>query len=570
MKEIIKYLMKYKSDAYKAIGVSILVAGLSTAIPAIYGRLLDLILKNNIDSQVYILLGVWLAISLATSVLNRYIVLKKHNIAIRCDRDLVAKASVHLVKMPISFHKDKKAGEVFDKITRAGNNLHNIISQVVVTTVPKLFTFIIILIVLLSVNYYLFFIVLAIVVIYTLVTINKTRPLETAEEDINEAFEDANGDIQDSVSNAKAVKSFVAEDLEEQKYLSGNQKIFDKFLPLIDIGSRILLVQSNILETGLIILVGASLVLLSKNEITVGELVMVIGYARLIYEPLSNLSDNYILIKRGLVSVKGIEIFMQQAEESYAGGIILKNVKGEIRFDDVSFAYNGDQNTLKNISFTANKGEMIAFVGETGAGKTTLLELIPRFIKPKSGRILLDGVSIAEINLCSLRDQIGIVPQDIVLFNESVMDNIRFGRSNATDKEVVQAAKEARAYDFIQKMPKGFEQLVGERGYKLSGGERQRIAIARALLKKPKILILDEATSALDSGTEKIIQETLKELIKTKTVTIFVIAHRFSTIKKSNKILVLSDGMVVERGNHEELVAIENGFYRQSYEEQNF
>lgn len=569
MKEIIKYLLKYKTALYKTVSMSLVVVALNTAVPAIYGRLLDLILKENIGNEMYMFLGIWLIIVLTVIYINRYLLRKKNDIAVRCDRDLVAEASAHFLRMPMSYLNDKKIGEVYDKIIRAGSNLRDIIVQVVFTSVPKLFSIVVILAIFTSVNYKLVLIVLAIIALYCKVTLSQVRPLETSEEEINRAYENTNGDLQDSISNVKLVKSFTAEKQEEQNYIKGNQKIYDMFLPMVDIWSNLVSIQNGILEIGFIVLIGASLILLGQKEMTAGEVLMVIGYARMLFDPLSNLSENYIIIKRGLVSIKGLEAFMREKEEDYQGGKKLETIGGKVEFNNVSFAHNGNggQNTLNNISFVAEPGNMIAVVGRSGAGKTTLLDLVSRLNDPTSGEILLDGQNIAELNIPWLREQIAVVLQDVELFNKTVEENIRFGNKKASHADVVRAAKAAGAHDFIMRLPKGYQQLVGDRGHKLSPGMRQRIAIARAILRDPKILILDEATSALDSITEKEVQDALKLLIRGRTV--FVIAHRLSTIKEANKILVIEDGEKKQEGTHDKLVADKNGSYYQYHYLQN-
>ena len=386
------------------------------------------------------------------------------------------------------------------------------------------------------------------------------------EGKLGKAYERANGDICDSVINAKAVKSFVAEKREKQKYQNRYQKVVDEHLSLLNIWSKIQMIQSNIMEIGFIVIFGISLILLGQKEITAGQLVMIVGYINLIYKPLSNLSENYITIKRGIVSIRRVESLLQEETESY-GGILLSRIKGEVEFRDVSFSYNGGEETLTDISFTAKSGETIAFVGASGAGKSTLLDMIPCFIEPKKGIVLIDGINISEINLHSLRGNITSVPQELILFNTSVENNIRFGKPDATSEEVIQAAIAANAHEFIQRFPDGYKQLVGERGIKLSAGQKQRIAIARAIIRNPTILILDEATSALDSKSEKLVQEALNELIKGKTT--FIIAHRLSTIRNADKILVLENGRIVEQGTHQELLTKE-GAYKELYDLQNF
>jgi len=248
-----------------------------------------------------------------------------------------------------------------------------------------------------------------------------------------------------------------------------------------------------------------------------------------------------------------------------ANPLILKDIKRGIVFENVSFGYDNNL-VLKDISFKANKGEIIGIVGPSGAGKSTLMDLILRFYDPQEGRILIDDIDIRDYSINSLRQNIGIVTQETILFNDSIRANIAYGRKDATEQEIIKAAKEACAHDFITKLPSGYDTFVGDRGTKLSGGERQRIAIARAILKNAPILILDEATSQLDAEAELIVQEAINNLVKGRTV--FIIAHRLSSLRNVSKIIVLIDGKIVEIGTHQELINNQFGIYRRLYETQ--
>ena len=292
-------------------------------------------------------------------------------------------------------------------------------------------------------------------------------------------------------------------------------------------------------------------------------MVMFIGYTSLVFQPISQLSNNYRMIKRGMVVITRATKLLKVKSEKYEEGTELKDIHGEVVFDNVIFAYKKKRPVLKNIGFKVKPGEVVALVGESGVGKTTLIDLISRYISPTKGKILIDGRDIQEINLQSLSKNIAIVPQEISLFNDTIKNNIAYGKPNASMREIIEVSEAANAREFIEKFPKKYEQMVGERGIKLSVGQKQRVAIARALLRDPKILILDEATSALDSVSEKLVQEALKNLIKGRTT--FVIAHRLSTISHADKIFVIKKGEIVERGTHQKLMKIKNGIYRNFY-----
>jgi subfamily B ATP-binding cassette protein MsbA len=298
---------------------------------------------------------------------------------------------------------------------------------------------------------------------------------------------------------------------------------------------------------------------------TLGELLAFNAYAAMIFGPFVTIARQWQTIQNGIVNIQQTEKVLQTETEKYTPENAIKEpLKGDLTFDRVSFHYDAGKPVLQDISFEVKAGEVVALVGESGVGKSTLVDLISAYNFPTEGKVLIDGHPIQQMDLKRFRQQIAVVPQEVVLFNDKIRTNIKYGNFHATDEEMIEAARKAHAVDFIEKFPEKWDQIVGERGVKLSVGQKQRVAIARAILRNPRILILDEPTSALDAGSEKIITQSLDELMKGRTT--FIIAHRLSTVRRADKILVFKEGKIIESGKHDELLKIEGGEYRRLYE----
>ena len=390
------------------------------------------------------------------------------------------------------------------------------------------------------------------------------KKIKRAGTIIQEKMADITSLLQESISSIRIVKSFVREDYEIQRFIVENDLNFEASMRNAKLTSRLTPTVEFLAALGVTLIVWYGGYEVVHGVMTAGELVAFLTYAVNLANPVKRLSRIYGKLQQAMAAIDRIfsVLDMDEPVNDKIDAKILPKVRGNVSVENVTFSYDGQHNALENVSFDVKHGQMIAFVGPSGAGKSTIANLIPRFYDVNEGSIKIDGVDIRDVTLKSLREQIGIVPQETLLFSTTVMENIRYGRLDATDDEVIAAAKSANADDFIKNLPQGYQTPIGERGLNLSGGQRQRMAIARAMLKNPQILILDEATSALDTESEKIVQSALDELMRGRTS--FVIAHRLSTIFAADQIFVIDKGRICEHGTHQELLKID-GIYSHLY-----
>ena len=453
-------------------------------------------------------------------------------------------------------------GEIIKRAYRGADYLERIVDHVIFSIGPDFFTVIAALIIMSFVEWHLALLLFIVLTLYSLSSIWKTKPIVKAQRKMNKTYEEAYGDLYDSVLNIQTVKSFTGEEMEKKKMdRNFRDKAGTQYKAFMDLWRKLGAWQQTIFSFGFIFIFGSAVFFLRNGVISAGQLVMFVGYISLAYRPFGRLAEYYRMIRTGLTAIERTRKLLKINPEPYyeKNRKELEDIKGAVEFINVSFGYQDHQKVLSDISFKVKPGEITALVGESGVGKTTLVDLISGYYWPSQGKILIDGQDTSRISLNSLRENIALVPQEITLFNDTIKNNIRYGKTKATEQEIIEAARAAHAHEFIQKFPKKYEQLVGERGIKLSTGQKQRAAISRALLRNPKILILDEATSSLDSATEKLVQEALWRLIKGRTA--FIIAHRLSTIQKADKIIVLEKGRIIEEGDHQELIS-KGGVYQ--------
>jgi len=560
---IFRYTLPYRGVFLLGLVALVLSSATVLSFPFLAGKLLDVasgkkdFYLTTINEVALALLGILLLQSVFSFIRSyTFSTVSERSLA-----DLRQAVYERIIWLPMSFFDNRRIGELLSRMTADVGTLQDTFT----TTLAELLRQVLVLIIGVGIILVLtprltFFMMLTfpVLVIGALLFGRFIRKLSRKTQD---QLATTNVIVEETMQSIAVVKSFTNELFESRRYKNSMTEVVNTALHAAKYRGLFISFTILALFGGIVGVIWYGGMLVSAGEITVGELLSFVLYTTFIGGSIAGLGDIYAQIQRSIGASERILEILDEPDESNASHDSLR-LRGSVTYDQVEFSYptRADVTVLKSISFSIQPGEKIALVGPSGSGKSTVISLLQRFYDPTSGSILVDGKNISQYGLSAYRQNIGVVPQEVILFGGTIRENIGYGKPGATAEEIYEAARQANALEFIETFPEKFETRVGDRGVKLSGGQRQRVAIARAILKNPSLLILDEATSSLDSGSEYLVQEALEKLMENRTS--LVIAHRLTTIRKVDRILVIKDGEVAESGSHHDLLALPDGIYK--------
>lgn len=559
---VFRFVLPYKLTFFAGL-IFLLFSSLTLlTFPFVAGKLIDTAsgeswLVNDINAIALILLG----ILLVQSIFSFFRVWLFAKVSERSMRDIRVSLYSRMVQLPMTFFDKRRTGELISRITADVSMLQETFSTTLAELFRQIITLIAGVIFLMATTPKLTLFMLATFPLLIIIAMVFGKFIRKLSKQTQDELAAANVIVEETLHSIMTVKSFAGEDYESNRYNKGLNKVVKVALKAAGFRGAFISFIIFALFGGIVAVMWYGATLVASGDMSIGDLVSFVLYTTFIGGSIAGLGDIYGQVQKAIGSSERVlEILDEDPEVSTADFQKVK-VHGNIHFDQVRFTYptRPEVEVLKNINLDIKAGEKVALAGHSGAGKSTIIQLLLKFYPVQNGTVSVDGKPLQEWNLKQLRSNIGIVPQEVLLFGGSIRENIAYAKPEASEEEIIEAAKKANAWQFISKFPEGLDTKVGERGVKLSGGQRQRVAIARAILKNPAILILDEATSSLDSESEALVQEALDELMKNRTT--IIIAHRLGTIRKVDRIYVLKEGEIVEQGTHDELSIKEEGFY---------
>ncbi len=567
IRRFVSYYRPHKRLFFYDMACALGSAGLGLLFPLVTRRIMDVTIPQGNMDELIMLAATMIGINVAIAIFSYYINYWGHVLGVRMEADIREDLFAHLQKLSFKYYDKNRTGQIMSKVIYGLNDItelaHHGPEDIFISAVMFLGSSVI----LLTVEWRLSLCILIMFPIVVWYTATRRKKMRDAFSEVRVQIADVNAQLENSISGIRVAQSFTNEEHEIEKFTESNslfknaKQLSYKAMSAFMSGMNFLTNMSN----AFVLIVGGFCVI--SGTMDGSDLVVFLLYINIILQPVQRLMNFTQQFEQGMSGfMRFVEIMDTDVEiKDSPDALELTDIKGRIEFDNVTFKYDDDEEVLNNISLKIEAGKTVALVGPSGGGKTTLCQLVPRFYDCLEGCILLDGIDVRDIKVNSLRNAIGIVQQDLFLFAGSISDNIKYGNINATDEEVIDAAKRARVHDFIMNCPNGYDTNVGEKGVRLSGGQKQRLSIARAFLKNPPIMILDEATSALDTQTEREVQRSIYELFEDRTT--LVIAHRLSTVRNADEIIVLTEEGVAEQGSHSELYA-NNGVYAKLYDAQ--
>ena len=561
LKKFISYYKPHKTMFFFDMLASFVVAMVGIVYPILTRQMLNEYIPQRQSDMIIFFGCLLLALYLIRMFLNYFIQYQGHMIGVKMQATMRSDMFDHLQKLPIKFYDDHETGKIMSRMTNdlfeVSELAHHGPENLIISSVSILTAFVY----LMTINVWLTLIIFFCVPFLIIISFALRKRMHKAFTESRKAIAQINASVESSVSGIRVSKAFNNANKEKEKFEEGNESFVTARKMSYKAMGLFHSTTTFVTEVFNVVVLIAGGIFLYAGKIQLGDYTAFIVSVNIFLAPVRALIQFMEQWQNGVSGFKRfIEVLEAEPEKDKPGAIDLTEVKGEITFNNVNYGYEKDKDVLHDLSLKVNVGEVFALVGPSGGGKTTVCHLIPRFYPVERGNILIDGIDINDVTAYSLRKNIGIVQQDVYLFNASIKDNILYGRPNATEQEVIEAAKRANVHEFVMGLEKGYDTIIGERGIKLSGGQKQRLSIARVFLKNPPILILDEATSALDNTTEMMVQHSLNELCKGRTT--IVVAHRLSTVKNANCIAVISDGKVIEKGSHEQLISLDGEYAR--------